>query len=108
MEMISPRGQARDKLLEFYRRQTEILGRNPSGDEFFPVDLKHLTQLLLPEWKMLEKSDLLHGDVSRPISGKADFDNKIIYLDAVSGPRRNYTAAHELGHVFLKHGGCQL
>lgn len=108
MEMISPRGLARDRLLELYRRQTELLGRKPSGEEFFPVNLKQLAQLLLPDWKMLEKSDLLHGDVSSPILGKADFENKIIYLDAISGARQYYTAAHELGHVFLKHGGCQL
>ena len=108
MEMVSPRAQARDSLLELYRKQTEILGRKPSDEEFFPVNLKKLAQLLLPEWKMLENQDLLHIDVSTPISGKADFEQKIIYLDAVAEPRRRYTAAHELGHVFLKHGGCRL
>ena len=108
MEMVSPRRLARDKLLELYHKETELIGRKLSGEEFFPVDLKKLTQLLLPEWQILEKADLLHGDVSNPISGKADFEQMIIYLDAVSEPRRNFTDAHELGHVFLKHGGCQL
>lgn len=104
----SPRALARQKLLDLYHKQTELLGRKPNDNEFFPLDVKRLTQLLLPEWKIIEVHDLHHQDVSAPIAGRADFASKIIHLDSVSNPRGNYTAAHELGHVFLDHGGCRL
>jgi Zn-dependent peptidase ImmA (M78 family) len=109
MELVSPRAEARSKLLELYKKQMEILGRKPNDEEFFPVDPENLAKNLLPDWKIIENPDLLHRDVSNPILGKADFNQKIIYLDANAQPhRRRYTVAHELGHVFLKHGGCQL
>lgn len=105
--MVSPRAEARSRLLELYKNLIEELGRKPDDGEFFPVNVDKLVQLLLPDWKMVEKPDLLHRDVSSPILGKADFDQKVIYLHAEAGPRRRYTVAHELGHIFLEHGGCQ-
>jgi len=107
MQIVSPRAEARSKLLELYHKLTEELGRKPDDSEFFPINVDKLVRLLLPDWKMIEKPDLLHRDVSSPILGKADFDQKVIYLNAELGPRRRYTVAHELGHIFLEHGGCQ-
>jgi Zn-dependent peptidase ImmA (M78 family) len=108
MESVSPRAIARDKLLEFYQNRVGTLGRKPKDDEFFPIALDELTQLLLPDWKIKERHDLYHISVDTPISGKADFDQKIIYLDTANVPRQRWTTAHELGHVFLEHGECPL
>jgi len=109
MKKVSPREQARNKLLELYHKQTELLGRKPKEEEFFPVDLDELRGFLLPDWGVIESRDLLHHDVSNPILGKADFDQKTFYLDSDAElPARRFTTAHEFGHVFLGHGGCKL
>jgi Zn-dependent peptidase ImmA (M78 family) len=106
--------QARAKLLAWYkewcsRQEGSLGGQKPDNNAFFPVDLSALSQLLLPDWKVIDNEDLYHIDVSTPISGKAEFSKKIIYLDKIAnGPRIRWTLAHELGHVFLGHSGCRL
>src|ERR1035438_4039785 len=98
MKRISPRALARGKLLELYHCETESLGRKPNGNEFFPVDLNKLLRLLLPEWQMIEREDLLQVDVYHPLLGKVDFTKKKIYVNA-GDPLQRYTVAHERGHV---------
>jgi len=63
-------------------------------------------QSLLPEWQMIERKDLLQNDVYHPLLGRADFAEKKIFVNA--GQPNRYTVAHELGHVFLEHGGCHM
>src|SRR5437588_4794787 len=87
-------------LLRIYERQTKTLGRKPNRDEFYPVQVDLAVELL--GWELRSLSDL--RELSEPIAGRADFQKKIVYVDKVDSEGRwNFTVAHEIGHIVLKH-----
>jgi Zn-dependent peptidase ImmA (M78 family) len=106
MSMVSPRALAREKLLDFYNTQSTALGHKLKSAELFPVDLtKFAAPLLQDGWKISSLPDLREMD--RPISGRSDFERKIILVNSTDVARERFTLAHEFGHVLLKHEGCR-
>jgi hypothetical protein len=79
----------------------------PQLDNFFPIKVDEITKSILG-WYIEEVPSIgqaQYGNVfsGEPILGKIDFENKIITLnvDDTTQGERNYTMAHEIGHLVL-------
>jgi len=96
------RESARDVLFQLY----EYLGR-PPFENFYPVKLKDIINSILG-WNLQEIPSIgqaRYGDVfsSEPVLGKIDLEKKLITINMgdTSEEVRNYTLAHEIGHLVL-------
>lgn len=81
--------------------------KQPSSDNFFPIKVDEITKSIFG-WEIKEVASIgqaQYGDIfsGEPILGKIDFENKIITLnvDDTTKGERNYTLAHEIGHMVL-------
>jgi Zn-dependent peptidase ImmA (M78 family) len=93
---------ARKILAEVYARESERRGWKPSPEQFFPVPLQSVIEVL--GWTLELVSGVGHTSTGwEPIHGNCDFDNKVVTvgLDNIPIARRNFTLAHEIGHIVL-------
>src|SRR5918912_3318983 len=91
------RTSARNILFKLY----EYLG-SPPADKFYPVKLNEIIKSVL-NWNLEEVSSIGFTKYGEIIIGKIDSENKLISInvDATFEPERNYTLAHEIGHLVL-------
>ncbi|MEW6530571.1 MAG: ImmA/IrrE family metallo-endopeptidase [Thermodesulfobacteriota bacterium] len=90
-------------LLERRRREMG-LDRQPTVDEFYPVNVEDI--LYEMGWHIERVPMVGHTEDFLPADGKVDFDEMTITIEArgnVPKGRTNWTLAHELGHIVL-HG----
>jgi Zn-dependent peptidase ImmA (M78 family) len=99
---------ARDLLKQVHARETQRHGWKPSPDQFFPVPLRSAVEVL--GWTLEEVGSVGHaGPDLEPIHGLTNFEAQVvtIAIDNIPAVRRNFTLAHEIGHIVL-HGGRQI
>jgi Zn-dependent peptidase ImmA (M78 family) len=69
-------------------------------EEFFPVDLNVLVQLL--GWSVQQVSMVGHTGTAEPLVARCiRAEKKIVLLASLPEPVKRYTLAHELGHAVL-------
>jgi Zn-dependent peptidase ImmA (M78 family) len=93
---------ARDLLKQAHIRETQRKGWEPSPDQFFPVPLRTVVEVL--DWTLEEVGSVGHvGPGLEPVHGLVNFERRVIMvgIDNIPLARRNFTLAHEIGHIVL-------
>jgi hypothetical protein len=102
------RENARERAKGVLRELYDYLGR-PDTETFYPVRLDEYVRNVLG-WELNETPFIVqakYGDLytGEPVLGEVDMEKKLISIkmeDTFKGDR-NYTLAHEIGHIILHH-----
>jgi Zn-dependent peptidase ImmA (M78 family) len=94
--------KARELLSDLHELQSEGVGAKPRLEEFFPINLRQIVEEILG-WQIEERTMIGFLPSGYQIIGQTNFDEKRILIDVgdTRSGERNYTLAHEIGHVTL-------
>lgn len=94
--------RARETLSALYDLQIELVGVQPTMEDFFPINLRQIVEDVLT-WQIEERTDIGYLPTGHLIIGQTNYVEKRILLDVgnTSEGERNFTLAHEIGHITL-------
>ncbi len=94
--------KARTILSELHELQSESAGTKPRLEDFFPINLRQIVEDVL-DWQLEERTMIGFLPSGHQIIGQTNYEDKTILIDVGDTPsgERNFTLAHEIGHVAL-------
>jgi len=94
--------KARIILSELHELQSESGGTKPRLEDFFPINLRQIVEGVL-NWQLEERTMIGFLPSGHQILGQTNYEDKKILIDVGDTQlgERNFTLAHEIGHVAL-------